>query len=112
MGFKYNPSGASNKLAVSALFENYATNANKMISWGNGAANGFGPIVALNNYGGALKRIKVAFVLTTLVSYATYPGENGQLFGYSGVFMPIDLKNKDRPIIKGELVSSVFGYNY
>ena len=100
MGFKFNPINSTNKLAVSALFTDYTTNGNKAI-FSTSAAVGYGPLVSVNNYGGALKRIKVSVVLTTLKSYSTYPTSNSQLFGYSGVYMPIDLKNQNRPIVKG-----------
>ncbi len=99
-GFKFNPANSTNKLAVSALFTDYATNGNKAI-FSTTPSVGYGPLVTLNNYGGGLKRIKVSVVLTTLRSFATYPITNAQLFGYSGVYMPIDLKNQNRPVIKG-----------
>lgn len=100
MGFKFNPINSTTKLAVSALFTDYAANGNKAI-FSSSAAAGYGPLVSLNNYGGALKRIKVSVVLTTLRSFSTYPTGNSQLFGYSGVYMPIDLTNQNRPIVKG-----------
>ncbi len=100
-GFKYNPAGSTNKLAVSALIDNYLTKANKAVFGTGTVSQGWGPLVALDNNGGALKRIKVSMILTTLRNYIGYPANNVQNFAYSGVYMPIDIKNVDRPIIKG-----------
>lgn len=99
MGFKFNPAISSNRLAVSALIDDY-TNKGNQAFFGAGGSAGFGPLVSINNYGGALKRIKIGVVLTTIRGFDAYPTSNTQIFGYSGVYMPIDLKNQNRPIVK------------
>lgn len=50
-------------------------------------------------YGG-VRKLKVGFVLTTLRNYANYPNQL-QTFGYSGIYMPVQMENVDRPITQG-----------
>lgn len=90
MGFKFDPSASSTyKLAASTLIYNYlTTNQGNKAVFGTGGAQGYGPLVQISQYGGALKRLKVGIVLTTLRGYGNYP--NGlQEFSYSGIYMPI-----------------------
>lgn len=47
-----------------------------------------------------VKKLKVGFVLTTLRNFASYPNQL-QAFGYSGIYMPVQMENVDRPITQG-----------
>ncbi len=80
MGFKFDPSLSTFKLAASALINDYATNG-PFSSYGTSIAQGFGPLVLLNKYGGALKSLKVGFVLTTIRSLSKLTSKF-QLFRY------------------------------
>lgn len=67
--------------------------------FGNSAATQYGPIVEIMQLGG-VKRLKVGFVLTTIRNLGSYPNQL-QEFGYSGIYMPIQMENIDRPITQG-----------
>ena len=96
MGFQFTPSSAT--LGAKAQIPNYNTKQSNAAVFGATDAEGYGPIVSLDTFGGALKKLKVAIVLTTIVKQGSYP--NGiQNFGYSGVYMPIDMNNLLRPIL-------------
>lgn len=101
MGFRFAPS-ATYTLAASATIPNYlsATGIIQSTQFGTSQAQGFGPLMQISQYGGALQRIKVGIVLTTLRGFASYPN-NIQIFSYSGVYMPVSLKNSQVPIVIG-----------
>lgn len=101
MGFRFAPS-ATYTLAASATIPNYlsATGTLQSAQFGTNQAQGFGPLMQVSQYGGALQKIKIGIVLTTLRGFAAYPN-NIQIFTYSGVYMPVSLKNSQVPIVKG-----------
>ncbi len=99
MGFQFSPSSVT--LAAKAQIPNYLTNANVKAIFGSTDATGYGPIVRIDTFGGALKKLKVAIVLTTIRDSSNYPNTI-QGFGYSGIYMPIDITNIWRPVVFGE----------
>lgn len=104
MGFQFAPGsqtlGAMTKIN-SYLTTDYIQNA----IFGTSEAQGWGPLVEFNQFGGSLKKLKVAVVLTTLrdAAQTRYPNTI-QSFGYSGVYMPIEIKNIYRPIVQGNKI--------
>ena len=99
MGFQYSPSTAT--LGAKAQIPNYFIKTTQDVAWGSSDATGWGPIVKIDTFGGALKKLKVAFVLTVIREFATYPNAI-QSFSYSGVYMAIDISNIWRPIVFGD----------
>jgi len=69
--------------------------------FGNGGAQGYGPLVKTSSFGGSLRKIKIAMVLTLLRGGSP---SAAQSFGYSGIYMPIDLENSDAAIIQGTAI--------
>lgn len=100
MGFQYSPSSAT--LAAKAQIPNYFIKTTVDTAWGSSDATGWGPIVKIDTYGGALKKLKVAFVLTVLRGFSAASGYPNtlQTFSYSGIYMGIDLTNTWRPVVK------------
>lgn len=96
MGFSFTPSTAT--LGAKAQIPNYNTKTDNKVVFGASDTEGWGPLVRLDTFGGSLKKFKVAIVLTTIVQQSSYPN-NIQSFGYSGVYMPIDMNNLLRPIL-------------
>jgi hypothetical protein len=64
MGFQFRPSTAT--LGARAKIPNYNTLGTNAVQFGSTNATGWGPLVALDTFGGALRKLKVAFVLTTI----------------------------------------------
>ena len=109
MGFQFSPSSAT--LAAKAQIPSYNAKGNTKVDFGLSDAQGWGPIVKIDTFGGALRKLKVAFVLTTIVNQVTYPN-NIQAFGYSGVYMPIDINNAWRPVVYTDATTiGATGYN-
>lgn len=98
MGFQFSPSTAT--LGAKAQIPNYLTKTSMDVSWGSSDVTGWGPIVSIDTFGGALKKLKVSFVLTVLRDAGNYPNTI-QTFSYSGVYMAIDAANIWRPIVFG-----------
>lgn len=96
MGFQFAP--GSIQLGASAKIPGYLTTSELKASF-DGGVNGWGPIVQYGGFSGSLKKLKVAIVLT-IIRGATYPSDI-QGFSYSGVYMPVELKNQNRPITRG-----------
>ncbi len=80
MGLKFIP--GTYELAASATIANYYTSATPTAQFGTTKATGFGPLIQLNSYGGALAKVKVGIVLTILKNFAAYPNTL-QTFQYS-----------------------------
>lgn len=93
MGFQYAPRtyaiGASIKIENYLLGENFA-------KWGDSDANGWGPMMLIDHLDGGVKILKVSIVLTTLRDTANYQNNQNpsQSFRYSGMYSPIETKNK------------------
>jgi len=64
MGFQFRPSAAT--LGARVKIPDYNTRSPNDAQFGTTNATGWGPIVALDTFGGALRKLKVAFVLTTV----------------------------------------------
>lgn len=102
MGFQFAP--GTYTLGAIAKIENYLSTASNTMDgrWGTTNITGFGPKVLYNSVDGGLKKLKVAFVLTTLKSKSTYPN-TAQKFGYSGIYTEITVKNMYVPLKKGDI---------
>ncbi len=106
MGFQFAP--GTYVLGAMAKISGYlGTNYIQKALFGQSDAQGWGPLVEFNQFGGSLKKLKVAVVLTTLRDSAQgrYPNTI-QNFGYSGVYMPVEIKNIYRPIVQGSEASA------
>jgi hypothetical protein len=64
MGFQFRPSTAT--LGARVKIPNYNTLTTNVVQFGSSDAAGWGPLVNLDTFGGALKKLKVAIVLTTI----------------------------------------------
>jgi hypothetical protein len=110
MGFMFAP--GANTLAAMAQISDYTNAAgggsgqNYLIS-GSGGAQGYGPVVLVDQFGGSLYKIKIGIVLTTLQGVTTAYPNNIQSFSYSGIYMPVTLKNQNIPVVQ----NSPTGYN-
>lgn len=106
MGFEFLP--GTFEVGASAQIPNYLDGENVLGSqadpgFGAGGAENFGPLVELTQFSDGLKKLKVGIVLTTLRNYALYEDNNNQEFSYSGIYMPINLYNAERPVVQGQL---------
>jgi hypothetical protein len=81
MGVKFVP--GTLELAASALIDNYYLTTTPVAQFGTTTVTGFGPLIRLNSFGGALKRVKVGIVLTTIKNLAVAYPNTLQNFQYS-----------------------------
>jgi hypothetical protein len=108
MGFQFNPIATStdpNFLAASIVFPNLAAATNNYLTIGkatptdpeavtitydNTPGNLAGPQVTLNNYGGQLETIKVAFVFTVINEFPVDMGVSSLFqYSYSGIYQQV-----------------------
>lgn len=95
MGFQFTPGSVT--LGAMAKIPNYLTKTLIDVTFGTTNATGWGPIVKYDQFGGSLKKLKVAIVITVIQSTSTYPNTI-QGFTYSGVYNSMDMKNIYRPL--------------
>jgi hypothetical protein len=95
MGFQFAPGSVT--LGAMAKIPNYLTKISIDVTFGTTNATGWGPIVKYDQFGGSLKKLKVAIVITILQSTSPYPNTI-QGFTYSGVYNLMDIENIYRPL--------------
>lgn len=95
MGFQFAPGAVT--LGAIAKIPSYLSKGVISPTWGTTNATGWGPLVTYNTFGGSLKKLKIAIVLTVLRTTASYP-TTIQGFTYSGVYNLIDIENIYRPL--------------
>lgn len=110
MGIKFTP--GTYELAASALIPNYYTTSTPYAQFGITVASGFGPLVSLNTFGGAIKRIKIGIVLTILKNLATNYPNSLQIFSYSEIYTTETLYNQKDALAQGFLASSANKYKF